>query len=280
MRTHTIGLMIVLLATAAPAGCVVPLPVGDGRDDEGQEGSGGSDSTDSSGGGSGGATSGGPTGTSGSATDTPSTGDDAASTGVSGQCPVTPDFQCSIPVECGEPGCGGPFNHFDEDGCLRPSCLGPGDCEAGEVCFFPIDHGGCASSGVSCFEEDGTCQCASEPDCGGGYCMPEGEVPSASCTDQPDEGACLDAGCSTFETVTVITDTCECITGQPACLWFLDEGFGGADSPDYFWHEDTLTVAMFGVSWIEPPVGWRSCTEPGSPSACGCYEPFQAPMCP
>lgn len=262
MRLHTIGLMCGLLASAAVAGCVIPLPVGDGRDDEGDEDSEGS------------------SGTRGAATDTSGSDDDGMpTTGSPGLCETLPGFECSGPVDCDVRPCGGPLDQYDANGCLRPPCEGPDDCGAGEACFFPVELGGCASSQPICFEEDGVCGCGGSQDCGGGYCLPEDEVPEASCFGLPDEGACLDAGCSYFDTVTVITDTCECNPGQPACLSFTG-GIGGSASPDFFWHEATMTVAMFSESWIELPVGWRSCTEAGAPPACECYEPFMELMCP
>jgi hypothetical protein len=99
------------------------------------------------------------------------------------------------------------------------------------------------------------------------------------CFGLPDEASCLAAGCSHFETVLQVSDTCECTQSVPACLQFTD-GIGGSDSPDYFWHEATGTVMMFDTSWAELPVGWRRCTEAGAPPACECYEPFMGPMCP
>lgn len=99
------------------------------------------------------------------------------------------------------------------------------------------------------------------------------------CFGRPDEASCLSAGCTEFETVLQVSDSCECTLNVPACLQFTG-GIGGAASPDYFWHEATGTVVMFDTSWAELPVGWRRCTEAGAPPACGCYEPFMGPMCP
>src|SRR5690606_31686176 len=152
------------------------------------------------------------------------------------------------------------------------------DCATGETCVFPIDYGGCASSGIFCSDgATGQCECAADPDCGGGYCLPDDEVPPLECFGQPDQPTCEDAGCNHFETVLEISDTCECTPDQPACMLFLG-GIGGGDAPDFFWHEATGTVAMFSTSWIELPVGWRRCTEAGAPPACDCYEPFTEPM--
>jgi hypothetical protein len=163
---------------------------------------------------------------------------------------------------------------------MRPPCILPEDCDPGFTCLRSQDYGGCESSGLFC-EDDrtGACQCVSTPDCSGGHCLPDDEVPPLECFGLPDEATCLDASCSYFETVTEISDTCECTPGVPACLLFLGT-IGGSDAPDYFWHEATGTVALFGTSWDWPPVGWRFCTDPGAPPACDCYEPFMAPDCP
>lgn len=110
-----------------------------------------------------------------------------------------------------------------------------------------------------------------EPTIGGG---------ELQCFGLPDEESCLAGGCNHFETVLQISDACECTPGVPACLSFPGGEIGGSAAPDFFWHEDTGTVAMFSMSWIELPVGWRSCTEAGAPAACGCYEPFMEPECP
>lgn len=247
--------------------CVIPKSVGENLDDGVvQDGDGTSTQ---------GVTETGVTETGVSETTTP--GD--AETGMALQCPQIPEFQCSTPPTCLE-GCGGPFSSFDEDGCLRPSCGGSDDCDAGQTCLFPQDYGGCASSGTFCSDgPDGECQCSSDPDCGGGYCLPDDEVPPLDCFGLPDEPSCVDANCSEFHSVLQISDTCECLPDLPACLLFLG-GIGGSASPDFFWHEASGTVAMFGTSWAEPPVGWRPCSDPGAPPACDCYEPFMEPACP
>lgn len=275
---NLIGLTLGGLGCVVLSACVISMPVGDGRGDEGDSDS---EGTGTSGGITASAT--GPSateGSDGSGSVGSETSDGSATTGLPELCADNPDFQCSAPIECGDSGCGGDFDHFDEDGCLRRTCTGPGDCDAGETCFFPADYGGCASSGIFCSDQDGVCQCGGDADCGGGYCMPEGQVPSAQCFGQPDEGACSAVGCNFFQTTIVITDACECITDQPMCVWFPDDEIGGASAPNFFWHEDTMTVAMFGKDWFTLPAGWRPCSDPGAPPACGCYEPHNDPMCP
>ena len=108
----------------------------------------------------------------------------------------------------------------------------------------------------------------------------DGETGELQCFGLPDEDTCLDAGCNYFESVIQVSETCECTPGVPACLFFVGGEIGGSAAPDYFWHEATGTVAMFSTSWIEVPVGWRSCMEADAPAACGCYEPFMEPACP
>ncbi|MCX4240954.1 hypothetical protein [Paraliomyxa miuraensis] len=272
-----------LLASLVGA-CVVPKSVGSGEDGASGDGSGTTDKTTD------GATDTDPADTDptdGATSQVPTTGatltgfetTTEGETGMAWQCPPTPEFQCTQPVTCSE-GCGGPFSPFDEQGCLRPSCANDDGCADGETCLHPIDYGGCASSGMFCSDgPGGECQCGGDPDCGGGFCVPDDEVPALDCFGLPDEPSCIDANCSEFHTVLQITDTCECMPGVPACLLFLGD-IGGPDAPNYFWHEATNTVAMFGTDWFEPPVGWQPCSAPGAPPACGCYEPYTEPRCP
>ncbi len=147
-------------------GCVVPKTVGDGETDPGGSGSeSGSESE---------------TGTETESSSETSTDDGAesSSTGAPAICEDNPLFQCSAPYDCSGFPCGGINDWFDADGCMRQACGGDEDCDAGEVCFRPIDFGGCASSGIDCWEEpDGSCSCGADADCNGSFCLPEGEVP-------------------------------------------------------------------------------------------------------
>lgn len=224
-----------------------------------------------------------PTATSAPADATASTDATATATTDTGPAPACPDdpaYQCTDPVDCSTGFCGTPFSIFDADGCLRPSCSLPQDCDPGFACLRSQDYGGCESSGLFCEDDrNGECICSSTPDCSGGHCLPDDEVPPLECFGLPDEPTCLDANCSHFELVTEISDTCECTPGVPACVLFVGP-FDVDVAPDYFWHEATGTVALFGTSWDWPPVGWRPCTDPGAPAACGCYEPLMAPDCP
>jgi hypothetical protein len=70
--------------------------------------------------------------------------------------------------------CGDVDSPFDEHGCLRPTCMSHEDCDGTDLCYRPLDFGGCASSDVFC-DDDPTygCTCMSTPDCSGAYCVPE-----------------------------------------------------------------------------------------------------------
>lgn len=213
-------------------------------------------------------------------TDTSTTDTSATDTGPPSACPGVPAFQCTMPLECFLQGCGEPFSPFDAEGCMHPPCTSDDECERGFACLRPLDYGGCASSGMACSDApDGTCECASTPDCSGGWCVPADEIPPLECFGLPDVEACLDAGCTELRNVTVIADDCSCTPNVPACLLFPGM-ISGATSPSYLWHEATGTVAAFGSSFDLLPTGWRSCTDPGAPPACGCYEAFMEPDCP
>ncbi|MBV1859444.1 MAG: hypothetical protein KUG77_13610 [Nannocystaceae bacterium] len=112
-------------------------------------------------------------GSTGGVTEGSSGSDSGASfdTGTVGFC-ENPLHGCDGPVDCGE-NCGALDSMFDEDGCVRVAC-GEGDtCGDGELCYRPMDYGGCQSSDLSCSEFDGVCGCGSLPDCGGAYCVPD-----------------------------------------------------------------------------------------------------------
>lgn len=202
----------------------------------------------------------------------PTTATAGSSTGpdVEGPCPDVPGFECSMPFDCSFLACTA-LVPFDEQGCMRPPCTGPEGCAADQFCFLPYEsYGVCTSSGMSCSDgPDGTCECVSTPDCGGGYCMTD-------CTDlSSDREGCEAAGCD-FTTVVGISETCECIPDVPLCL----QGPGGVGGiPSFMWHEQTLEVAYFFRPW-DVPLRWHPCTEPGSPPACACNDPFLPPTCP
>jgi hypothetical protein len=93
---------------------------------------------------------------------------------------------CTLfPLGCDVVQCGG-LSPFDDDGCVRTNCTAnPSACGAGERCYAPIDFGGCLSSAFECYDEieTQTCQCGSDPDCGGAFCIPEELYPEVECFD-------------------------------------------------------------------------------------------------
>jgi hypothetical protein len=163
--------------------------------------------------------------------------------------------------------------------CVVPEPVGDG-LSIGDGGETDTDPGAATESSGQTDPSSGGETDAPEPSSGSGSetgMIGGGEL---QCFGLPDEDSCLAEGCNYFETVLQISDTCACTPDVPACLFFAGGDIGGSAAPDYFWHEDTGTVAMFSTSWIELPVGWRSCTEAGAPAACGCYEPFMEPPCP
>jgi hypothetical protein len=118
------------------------------------------------------------TGSSGDTTETTET-TETTDTGPTPQCTGVRAFQCTEPLDCPPDACGGPLSPFDADGCMRPPCSVPEDCDPGFACVRAEDYGGCESSGMLCQDDPrtGQCQCVSTPDCGGGHCLPEDEVP-------------------------------------------------------------------------------------------------------
>ncbi len=251
------ALVVLTLAT----GCVVPKLVGDGLETDGGGGTG-----------SGGIETEGVSdtevlGTSGDETE-----------GVPSMCEGNPNYQCEGPYDCGAFPCGSLNDWFDADGCIRSSCSDDGDCDADEVCFRPIDYGGCASSGLDCVQDGPVCSCGADPDCGGRYCVAEDEIPGATCFEQTDEESCMNEGCTDYRPVVEISETCECTIDRLTCM-FINGGVSGGPA-DYFWHEDTLTVAYFELDPQEAlPYRWKRCTDADAPPACGCNAPMAEPTC-
>ncbi|MCH9681129.1 MAG: hypothetical protein K0V04_06840, partial [Deltaproteobacteria bacterium] len=244
-------------------GCSIPKLVGDGAQDDASGGGTESPATGSETDAATDSVSGGVADTGGTTIDNDTMDDNGsatvATTGPPDECPPNPSFQCGVPFDCDEVSCGGPFSGVDEQGCVRPSCGGPEDCAAGEVCFTPFDYGGCASSGTFCEDIEGVCECGSTPDCSGSYCLPEDQAPSGACWGHQEEQSCLAAGCDHFELVTVFNDDCSCDLAVPACLGFAN-GAGASGAPNAFFHVESQTVAVFSGDWIELPEGWDRCT--------------------
>ncbi len=151
--------------------------VGEYEDDTGGASSGASSSGDESTQSTGTASAGSATASSATVTSTSGgaeTSDDSSgSSGVAAACEGNENHLCSDPVDCGE-SCGSLGSMFDDSGCVRAPCSTHANCGDGMFCYRPFDYGGCQSSDVGCVEDlDGTCHCASSPDCGGAYCVPE-----------------------------------------------------------------------------------------------------------
>ncbi|MCR9166028.1 MAG: hypothetical protein ACE37F_17200 [Nannocystaceae bacterium] len=148
------------------------------------------------------------------------TGGSSTSGGPVGVCAGVENHMCSGPVDCGD-ACGELDSMFDDDGCVREACGQHDDCDDAWFCYRPLNYGGCQSSDVSCSEDaDVGCQCATLPDCGGAYCVPE-EI--------------VFAGASPGPTAGWATDSCAPDDG-PAFLLrvgtYTSDGCGGAFAED------------------------------------------------
>ncbi|MCA9720230.1 MAG: hypothetical protein H6713_39280 [Myxococcales bacterium] len=100
-----------------------------------------------------------------------STGSTGSTTGAF-ECPDNPNYDCDEPIDCAQNSCGGLSDYFDDDGCLKQPCKMDSDCADGEKCYIGFQHDDCLSSAITCFKEQGACECSSTPDCGGAYCVP------------------------------------------------------------------------------------------------------------
>lgn len=156
----------------------------------------------------------GTTGASNSAGDSsasgPSSGDDgtaestaSATVGDTATSSDTMPGACEQPGNCvefspcgAEPECGTLESLFDENGCVKAECQDDGQCDDGELCYRAIDFGGCAPSGVFCEDDQElqTCSCGSNPECGGGFCVPEDQYPTAA--GLPDTAALAEIACA------------------------------------------------------------------------------------
>jgi hypothetical protein len=198
--------------------------------------------------------------------------DESTDTGPASACPGVPEFQCSNPTGCFMLPCGDVLYPFDAEGCMRPPCINPDECNADQFCFRPYEaYGVCVSSGTACSDgPDGTCECVSTPDCSGGYCMPD-------CYELSDDPAsCGAAGCYSSPVV-AISEACECTADVPGC--FQSPAGIGVDT-GYIWHEETLEVVYIGQRPWSAPLRWRLCSDPEAPPACGCFDLAQPPECP
>lgn len=221
----------------------------------------------------------GPSTSASDATDTidPSVGDE---TGPGPACPQSESFTCQGQVGCdGRPCADDPLSPFDEHGCLRPRC----PCDPGTVCFTPADWGGCASSSIFCEDDPtGVCVCGGTDDCGGSYCLPEGQVPTAACGAIMEEADCLDSGCTAFVQGRPITDrgggACLCDLEEPWCL-FVDPGATALPGNTAYVSAIDGRVLVFPATWDPPPFGWIACANhPSPPPECACAEVLPCAM--
>ena len=222
----------------------------------------------------------GPSTTASDATDTidPSVGDTTDTSGP--VCPQTENFTCAGQVGCdGRPCADNPMSPIDEGGCLRPEC----PCEDGMVCFTPADWGGCVGSEIFCSDDEtGQCLCGGTDDCGGSYCLPEGDAPTAACGSIVEEAECLDAGCSAFVQGRPITDrgggACLCDLEEPWCLW-IDPGATALPNPAAYVSAIDGRVLVFEATWDPPPFGWIACADMfDPPPECACAEVLPCAM--
>jgi hypothetical protein len=190
-----------------------------------------------------------------------------------------PDHDCSTGIPCPPGSCGDLFSPFDDQGCLRRNCTFSNQCDDDEVCFAPASVGGCASSGIYCSEgPDGECQCASDPDCGGAYCVPSELAPPTDCEQFDNPDSCFNAGCSAFLDARWVVDegnTCFC-NFMSMCVW-LPPGADSSGELVAYYHPNLPGVYYFEVSFTPPPAGWFECgtgfEEP--PECFSCFDELQ-----
>jgi len=208
-------------------------------------------------------------------TDGPSTTGDASSdTGEPGGCADVPQG-CSTPVDCQRQACGALGSWFDASGCLRAPCSLKGTCAApDEVCFQPAEWGLCASSGVSCEDVGGQCECSSDDDCGGEFCVPDDQAPPALCNALEGGPECSDAGCASAANVRPIVaagESCLCDLGETRCLWVPPSASVTGGQATAYMHLETLAVEVFEDAYDPAPLGYIACADlDAPPPACEC----------
>jgi hypothetical protein len=283
------GLVVGLLLLVWGCGPQVTLDdAGDGSSDDGGSSTGPGSGTrpttaDDGGPDDGGPDDGGPAdgGPDGGSPATTAVGDDTSGDTVGVTCEPTPLFSCSAPIDCGA--CpDDPMSPIDADGCLRPRCRRDLPCPDGMVCFAPLTWGGCAGSGMWC-EDDrrGVCQCGGTDDCGGAWCLPEGQAPPDACPDFGGEEACAEAGCGPFVLGRPILarpdGACLCDLEEPHCLWAPDGA--SLDAPQAYLDLLDGRVVAFPMTFDPPPLGWIACADLSDPPpACACAEVLPCAM--
>jgi hypothetical protein len=178
-------------------------------------------------------------------------------------------FTCSDGVDCDEYACGDPMSPFDMHGCPRRSC----PCDGDEVCFRPVDVGGCAPSEIFCMGEP--CVCGFTGDCDGSYCLPSEEVPVPPCFGFEHPEACVAAECAWLEgtRMQIQGSTCTCGPGSGLCVQPSEYIFGL--DPVVVYRVDAPTIGLILAAQPEPmPLGLVSCDGPDPGIVCECAGPL------
>ncbi len=260
----------------------------------GTDSSGSSDSATST---SGATTTEGTTSTQGGSASASESEGSSSSGGPAGVCAGVENHMCSVPIDCGD-ACGELDSMFDENGCVRQVCERHDDCEEDWFCYRPMNYGGCQSSDVGCLEDaESGCQCASLPDCGGAYCVPEeivfaGASPGptegwASEVCGPDDGAALHLRIGTY-----ISDACggQFDDGEPLILLSVFAPLGatgtftsedsGVFQARYFPGDGSEVPATGAVSVTSAEAFVEGEYEVVVPDGTVLYGPFSAIACP
>jgi hypothetical protein len=188
---------------------------------------------------------------------------------VPAKCTLTDAFTCTDGVDCDQHECGDPMSPFDAHGCLRRAC----PCHDEEVCFRPLDYGGCVSSGVFCVSEP--CGCAFTGDCEGRYCLPVDEVPVSPCFDLEHPEACAAANCAWLEGTRMQLQASTCVCGPESGLCVPLAPYGFAPEPAVVYRADDPTIGLIVAETPQPmPVGLASCDGPRPGLVCECAGPL------
>ncbi len=210
----------------------------------------------------------GPDTTAGATSDTSNT-TDADSTGGAGTCPIVPTSSCAEPFDCEAVSCGAFDSWIDPDGCVRAPCSTKGTCPDNGICFEPRAWGGCTPSAQTCQDRDGACTCTSTPDCGGTFCVPDGQAPPTACYDLDTEESCIDSGCGPFlEGRPVVTAGagCLCDLAQSYCVWVRADATVTAAQPTAYANLVDGSVVVFDDAYDPPPAGYEPCASQAFPS--------------
>jgi hypothetical protein len=211
--------------------------------------------------------------------------DDTETTGLPHDLPPfecdNPAFACNGPLDCDAWACGTPGSQVDETGCLRRSCTTDEDCLGTDVCHRPLDWGQCASSGTSCHDgPTGECECVSDPDCGGAWCLPADEAPPSEACEDTSPAACEASGCTSElgRPIVPVDASCLCDLETPHCIWLWEGAELQPGNTAYMRYEDQ-SVVVFPWSAQPPPLGWIACDDVAfPPPGCICAQNLPCAM--